>query len=121
MPAVFPFYRQHDAMDCGPACLRMIARYYGRHYALQYLRDQSFIDREGVSLKGISTAAEKIGFRAMGVKVPFSGARDEPSLHTAPLPAIAHWNQNHFVVVYKIGKRHIWIADRARGRLSPIF
>ncbi|MBS3775140.1 MAG: C39 family peptidase, partial [Bacteroidales bacterium] len=50
----FPFYQQHDAMDCGPACLRMIARYYGKHYSLQTLRDRSYITREGVSMMGIS-------------------------------------------------------------------
>ena len=62
----FPHYRQHDAMDCGPTCLQMIARYYGKRYSLQTLRDRSFITREGVSMLGISDAAESIGFRTMG-------------------------------------------------------
>ena len=67
----FPFYKQFDAMDCGPAALRMIAKSYGKNYSLQYLREKSYIDREGVSLKGISEAAENIGFRTLSVKIPF--------------------------------------------------
>lgn len=76
----FPFYRQLDAMDCGPACLRMIAAHYGKHYSLQYLREACYIDREGVSLKGIGEAAERIGLRTLAVKVPFGGPKDSPCL-----------------------------------------
>lgn len=115
----FPHYRQLDAMDCGPACLRMVAGYYGRNYSLQYLRERCYIDRQGVSLKGISEAAEYLGFRTLAVKIPFdSNGNDEPSLSVAPLPLIAHWNQQHFLVVYKINKRHVWIADPAAGKLK---
>jgi ATP-binding cassette subfamily B protein len=60
---IFPFIHQHDAMDCGPACLQMIAKHYGKHYRLESLRDQCFLSREGVSLLGVNEAAEKIGFR----------------------------------------------------------
>ena len=66
---MFPHYTQLDAMDCGPTCLRMIAKYYGRNYTLQTLRERSFITREGVSMLGISDAAESIGFRTKGVKI----------------------------------------------------
>jgi ATP-binding cassette, subfamily B, bacterial len=90
----FPLYRQLDTMDCGPTCLRMIAKYYGKHYSLQSLRNQSYITREGVSLKGISEAAESIGFRTIGAKLSFEQLDDE-----AVLPCILHWNQNHFVVL----------------------
>ncbi len=114
----FPFYRQFDAMDCGPACLRMITRYYGKTYTLQYLREKCYLDREGVSLKGISEAAESIGFRSLAVKVPFEQGKDDPSLLTAPLPVIAHWNQNHFVVVFKANRKHIWIADPGAGKFK---
>lgn len=100
----FPFFYQHDSMDCGPACLRMIASFHGREYSLQELREKSYIDKEGVSLQGISAAAESIGYRSLGVKISFEKKKGEPSLITAPLPVIAHWNQNHFVVVYKISK-----------------
>lgn len=112
----FPFFKQLDAMDCGPTTLRMVAKHYGKSYSLQYLRERCYIDREGVSLKGISEAAEKIGFRSLAVKVPFDAGKDVPSLSEAPLPAIVHWNQNHFVVVYKINKRYVWISDPADGK-----
>jgi ATP-binding cassette subfamily B protein len=110
----FPHYTQLDAMDCGPTCLRMVARHHGKHYNLETLRERSYITREGVSLLGISRAAESIGFRTMGVKLTFEQLRDE-----APLPAIVHWNQVHFVVVYKIsgkkGSETVHVADPAGG------
>lgn len=108
----FPHYQQHDAMDCGPACLRMIAKHYGKNYSLQTLRDRSYITREGVSMLGISDAAESIGFRSMGVRISW-----EQLVNEAPLPCIAHWNQNHFLVVYKIKKDTVYISDPARGRM----
>ena len=67
----FPIYIQLDSMDCGPTCLRIIAKYYGKNFSLQSLRDKCHINREGVSLLGISDAAEKIGFRTIGVKINF--------------------------------------------------
>jgi ATP-binding cassette subfamily B protein len=109
----FPFYKQLDAMDCGPSCVRMIAKYYGKNYTLQTLRDKSYITREGVSMLGISDAAEAIGFRSMGVRITF-----EQLVKEAPLPCIAHWTQNHFVVVYKIKQTKkgvfVHVADPAR-------
>src|SRR6056297_3550327 len=108
----FPHYQQHDAMDCGPSCLRMIAKHYGKNYSLQTLRDRSYITREGVSMLGISDAAESIGFRSMGVRISWEQLENE-----APLPCIAHWNQNHFLVVYKIKKDTVYISDPARGRM----
>ncbi|MDH6310610.1 ATP-binding cassette subfamily B protein [Dysgonomonas sp. PFB1-18] len=95
----FPSYQQLDAMDCGPTCLRMIAKYYGRSFSIQCLREKSFITREGVSMLGISDAAESIGFRTNGVKITF-----EQLVTEKPLPCILHWNQNHFVVCYNIRK-----------------
>ena len=65
----FPFYSQLDMMDCGPACLRMIAKYYGNSYSLEMLRSHSFISREGVSMLGISDAAEYLGMHTLGVKI----------------------------------------------------
>lgn len=62
----FPFYKQLDAMDCGPSCLKMIAEYYGKKYSLEYLRKRCYINREGVSLQCISNAAEEIGFKTIG-------------------------------------------------------
>ena len=84
-------------MDCGPSCLRMVAKHYGKHYSLETLRQHSFITREGVSMLGISDAAEYIGFRTSGVMISF-----EQFVEEAPLPCIVHWNQNHFVTVYDV-------------------
>lgn len=107
----FPFYQQMDSKDCGPTCLRMIAKYYGRSYSLQTLRDKSFITREGVSMLGISYAAEAIGFRTNGVKVSFEALKNKMEL-----PCILHWNRNHFVVCYKIKKEKCYIADPQVGK-----
>ncbi|WP_165026676.1 peptidase domain-containing ABC transporter [Dysgonomonas sp. ZJ279] len=96
----FPSYRQLDSMDCGPTCLRMIAKYYGRSFSVQYLREKSFITREGVSMLGISDAAEAIGFRTNGIKTTFDQLVNEK-----PFPCVLHWNQNHFVVCYDIKKK----------------
>lgn len=109
--STFPHYIQLDAMDCGPTCLRMIAKYYKKNYSLQTLRERSFITREGVSMLGISDAAEFIGFRTLGAKITF-----QQLIEDASLPCILHWNQNHFVVCYKIkkssrGKSDFYIAD----------
>ncbi len=118
MQPSFPKFTQLDAMDCGPTCLRMIAKYYGRHYSLETLRQQSFITREGVSMLGISDAAEHIGFRTSGVMISF-----EQLVKEAPLPCIVHWKQNHFVVVYNIKKdkkagHRIYVADPALGLVT---
>ena len=112
----FPFYQQLDTMDCGPSCVRMIAEHYGRHYTLQQLRQRSHIDREGVSARGIVMAAESIGFRAIPVKIPFETTDDAPDIFQVPLPAIVHWEQSHFVVVFKISEKYIWIADPKVGK-----
>ena len=103
-------------MDCGPACLQMILKHHGRYYPLPWLRSISHISREGVSLKGISKAAEKVGFRTMAVHIPFAGGSGSPSLLNAPFPIIAHWNQNHFVVVHRANKKYVWIADPGDGK-----
>ena len=111
--AKFPFYKQLDAMDCGPSCLRMIAKHHGRNYSVQTLRERSHITRQGVSLLGTSDAAESIGFRTMGVRLSLDQLAKE-----SPLPCIAHWKQNHFVVVYKITKGHVYVADPAHGHIK---
>ena len=100
MIQTFPHYLQLDAMDCGPSCLRMIAKYYGKTYSLQSLRERSFITREGVSMLGISDAAESVGFRTSGVRITLEQLKKE-----VPLPCILHWRQSHFVVCYGIKKK----------------
>jgi ATP-binding cassette, subfamily B, bacterial len=111
----FPFFKQHDAMDCGPTCLRMIAQHHGKSYSLAFLRERSYLSRDGVSMLGISEAAENIGFRAMAVKIPYVTNSEKSGLIQAPLPCIVHWQQRHFVVVHKISKSHVWVADPADG------
>lgn len=108
----FPHYRQLDAMDCGPTCLRMIAKHYERSYTLQSLRERSFITREGVSMLGISNAAESIGFRTSGVRIAIEQLKKE-----VVLPCILHWNQNHFVVLYRVKNDKFYIADPASKKV----
>ncbi len=96
-------------MDCGPSCIRMIAAFYGKSYSLQKLRQLAHITREGVSLLGLSEAAEAIGFRTIGARITFE------QLMEAPKPCVVHWDQDHFVVVYKFRKGKIHVADPAFG------
>jgi len=105
----FPIYIQLDQMDCGPTCLRMVAKHHGRSYKLQTLRKLCEVNREGVSMLGISDASEKIGFRSLGAKL---GLKE---LKEAERPCILHWRQHHFVVLYKIKKNNYYIADPAGG------
>lgn len=108
----FPFYQQPDQMDCGPTSLRMVAKYFGRNFKLQTLRQLCEINKEGVSLLGISDAAEKIGFRSLGVQI------NVDDLKEAELPCILHWRQNHFVVLYKIKKNNYYLADPGSGLVT---
>jgi len=89
-------------MDCGPACIKMIANYYGKNYTLDTLRNYCSIAHDGVSLLGISDAFENIGFKTIGGKLIL-----EQLINDAPLPCVLYWNQNHFVVLYKIKKNLI--------------
>lgn len=109
----FPWEYQMDAKDCGPACLKIISKYYGKYYSLQYLRDLCGITREGVSFLDISYAAEKIGLRTVSIK-----ATIENLTNRVPLPCIIHWDQDHFIVVYQTKKDKIYVSDPAKGILS---
>lgn len=86
-------------MDCGPTCLRMVAKHYGRHYSAQTMREKAQIGKDGVSMLGIAEAAEGVGFKTVGVRVTL-----EKLVEEAPLPCILHWGQNHFVVLYKVSQ-----------------
>lgn len=108
----FPYYKQPDQMDCGPTCLRMVSKHYGRNFKLQTLRQFCEINKEGVSLLGISDAAEKIGFRSLGVKLNIANLKE------AELPCILHWRQNHFVVLYKIKNNTFYLADPGNGLVT---
>lgn len=115
----FPFFEQYDATDCGVACIKMIAKYYGKEFSLDYLSKFCPISREGVSLISISDTLEHIGFKTVGGKINLLNL-----LKQAVLPCIVHWNQEHFVVVYKIEKslftkKHtIYVADPAAGLVT---
>lgn len=111
----FKFYEQLDAMDCGPTCLRMIAKHYGKNFSLQKLRGNSGINREGVSLLGISQAAEKIGFRTTGARVALT------QLGEIELPVILHWDKNHFVVLVKITSGRNWLNPFERGKAKSYY
>ena len=110
----FHVYHQHDAMQCGQTCLRMICTYYGKDYSSEYLSKLCFATNEGVSMFGISYAAERLG---LNVKCGRLAIDDLDKIH---LPCILHWNQNHFVVLYRIGRnmRKFYIADPAKGRIT---
>jgi len=109
----FPFYRQSDAMDCGPTCLQMIAAHYGRAYPLQYLRNACRISRQGVTFADMMAAAEQLGFRTLSAELPY-----EVLAKKAPLPCILHWDKQHFVVLYHITEKEAHLADPALGRRS---
>ena len=109
----FPFVKQPDAMDCGPACLKMVAEFYKMSFSLESLRKKCYITREGVSFLGLSEAADSLGFRTIGVKIPFEILNEN-----VPLPCIVHWRQRHFIVVYKIKDDKIWVADPAAGHMK---
>ena len=110
----FPFFKQPDAKDCGPTCLRIIARHYNKSIPLQQIRMLSETTREGSGLMGLSNAAEHLGFRTLGVKIDFN-----TMVADAPLPCIVHWNKNHYVVVYKIDKAgRVYISDPSFGLIT---
>jgi ATP-binding cassette subfamily B protein len=113
----FDFFHQHDSMDCGPACLQMVASYHGKSYQLATLRDLCYITRDGVSMLSLGDAAQSLGMNAIGVQIT-----PEQLMRETPLPCIVHWNQSHFVVVYKIrgeqGNETIYIADPAHGKIK---
>ncbi len=109
----FPYYRQLDMMDCGPTCLKMIAKFHGKDYATQKLREVCHVGKQGSSLLGISDGAEQIGLRTISVKSTY-----ELLVNEAPLPAIAHWRQNHFVVVYQAKDHQVKVADPAIGMIN---
>lgn len=116
-PKVFPFFKQSNVMDCGPTCLRMVAKHYGKNVPLEILRQRAQYTKEGVSLLGLSEAAEAIGFKTIGVKITY-----RQLINDAPLPAILHWGQNHFVVAHpkSFSKKKVKIADPGSGFIKLI-
>ena len=109
----FPVEYQMDSQDCGPACLKIIAKHFGKFYSLQSLRDKCGITKEGVSLLDLSTGAESIGLRTLAIKCTI-----DDIVNSVPFPAIIFWKNSHFVVVYHANKKYIWISDPAKGRVK---
>ncbi len=112
----FPLYKQHDSMQCGIACLQMICRYYGKAYSTEELSKICFATTEGVSMLGISQAAETLGLHTICGRVKME------QIPVAPFPCILYWEQNHFVVLYKVKKRNrgniFYVADPGKGLLK---
>ncbi|QHS63637.1 peptidase domain-containing ABC transporter [Chitinophaga agri] len=106
----FPFFRQADAMDCGPTCLQMIAAWHGKTYPLQYLRSKCKISRQGVTFADLIAAGEQLGFNSLSAELPFDVLAVK-----APLPCILHWDRQHFVVLYRVTRHMAYIADPALG------
>jgi predicted double-glycine peptidase len=106
----YPFYAQQSASDCGAACLVMIGRYWGKNFSISRLRDIANVDRNGASLRGIANAAESLGFTTRPVKATLN------RLANQSLPAIAHWEGKHYIVVYQITKNKVIVCDPAIGQ-----
>jgi ATP-binding cassette subfamily B protein len=113
MAKKFPFYKQLDMKDCGPTCLKIIAKFYGKIYSIDFLREKAHITQQGSSYGGIAEAAEIIGMHSLGANLTF-----ETLSKQAPLPCIAYWRQRHFVVVYKIKNDKVYISDPAHGLIK---
>ncbi|WP_066425967.1 peptidase domain-containing ABC transporter [Anabaena sp. 4-3] len=106
----YPFFAQQSGSDCGAACLVMISRYWGKRFSVNRLRDIANVDRNGASLRGLSAAAESIGFSTRPVKASLD------QLAKQNLPAIVHWEGKHYIVVYEITSKHVIVADPAIGQ-----
>ena len=105
----FYFYRQHDAMQCGIACMAMVCKYYGRKCSFETLSNTCTITNEGVSMQALKQLAEALGFDVLCGKASLYQIKD------INYPCLLHWNQNHFVVLYKVKKNGFYIADPAKG------
>lgn len=112
MKKPFPNYTQPDSKDCGPTCLQIVAKYYGKIISIQKIRQLSETVRMGSSLMGLSNAADAIGFKTIGVKLSLE------KLEEVPLPCLLHWNKNHFVVLYRVKNSNYYISDPAHGLLK---
>ncbi|CAA9195955.1 peptidase domain-containing ABC transporter [Flavobacterium collinsii] len=108
----FPFLIQADAKDCGPTCIKIIAKHYGKTIHIQDLRNYSETTREGSNLLFLSDAAEKIGFRTLGIRT------DADTLSEVQLPCILHWNKEHYIVLYKIKNNIYYVSDPAFGLIE---
>ncbi|MBQ0734021.1 peptidase domain-containing ABC transporter [Aquimarina celericrescens] len=109
----FPFYKQPGAKDCGPTCLRIISKHYGKVIPLETIRGLSQTSRIGSSLLGLSEGAENLGFKTIGIKTDYETFAKE-----VPFPCIVHWRKYHFVVVYKVEKDTVYVSDPSYGLIE---
>jgi ATP-binding cassette, subfamily B, bacterial len=103
----YPFYKQPDAMDCGPVCLKMVAAYHGKNLSMQYLRKLCEIGKQGTTMLDLIDAADHLGFKTLAAELPFN------KLENVPLPCILHWQKEHYVVLYEVNDQHVYLADPA--------
>lgn len=108
----FPIILQDRAAQCGPVCLQMVTGHYGRTVELEELERLTGMTDQGTSLLGVNDAAESLGFKTLAAKIPFDKFVEE-----APLPAMVHWKNNHFTVVYQLDFDSVWVADPAQGKV----
>ena len=106
----FPNYRQLDSRDCGISCLQIISKYYGKFFSIQDIRYLSSVSKEGLSLYELGLTSERLGLKSLPVKVEF-----EKLIGNIPLPCIAHWRNNHYVVIYKITRKTVYVSDPKVG------
>ena len=109
----YPFFLQHDQMDCGPTCIRIIAKVYGKNISSERVLELTALGRDGSSFKSLSTASEQLGFQPLGVKASYEQLANEMLL-----PCIAHWNGLHFVVIHKVDKKSVLVADPSYGLIK---
>ena len=109
----YPFYRQYDRMDCGPTCIRMISKFYGKSFDGAYLRELTSLRGDGASMGGLVDAAENIGFGTLVLSSDYKTLAEQ-----IPLPCIAHWRQRHYVVVYEATATKVVVADPGHGLIT---
>ncbi len=109
----FPFYKQIDQFDCGPACLKMISKYFGRNFSPEHLRHICNITPDGITIKSLMNGAEALGFQTVPASINYKVLEEE-----APLPCIAYWRDRHFLVVYKVEKNKVYVADPSHGLIQ---
>lgn len=110
----FPFYKQPDAMDCGPVCLKIVTEYYGKTFPLAHFRKLCSIGKQGTSMANMIAASKSLGFKTLAAELPYLQLRDK-----VPLPCILHWEKEHYVVLYRITDKYAWLSDPAMtGRLK---
>lgn len=108
----FPFYKQTSILDCGPACLKSICLYYGKDISIEFLRNMLNTSRNGTTMLSLSKASEKLGFKTIAIRSPIE------RLEEIPLPCIAHWKQNHYIIIYRVSKKFVFVSDPAFGKIK---